>query len=313
MKRQGLRWYHGLIALALFAAVMALEYFGLLGRGILVSVIGEVFFALIAIVVAVVSRAPLSEVFPFKKIRWIQIAGIYLMWRGVLAAELFISELFLYFFPEHIEDQAGLDLWMSKVPFALALLVVAIMPAICEELLFRGALLTSMKELKKPWLIVGLNGLIFAVAHLETIKLASVTLFGILLAYIVYRSGNLAYSMILHFLNNGWVVITTYMLLGVSRTAGERAGGAAKMGHIPLGVLGITLCAAAITPLLLYIGNNLFMRPANNAQLPPGERVTLKKQWLWLTGAVAVLICAIGMLLFAQGFDELVQIGFDNL
>lgn len=311
MRKTGLKWYHGLIILACFAAVIVLQYFGLIGKGILSMILGELLFVLIAILVALLTGERLSSVFPIKRMRWLQLAGIYLMWRGVLATELFLSEVLIYFFPKHFQDTSGMEQWMAHTPFALAMLLIAIIPAICEEMLFRGTLLKSMRSLKWPWLIVILNGLIFGIAHLSPIKLASVTLFGILLAYIAYRSENLAYPILLHMVNNGWVVVTTYAMFRINGTS--QAAKAAGSAQVSPGLLGATLCAAALAPILIYIGNNLFIRPENNRRLPPGEKVTFNKNWLWLTGSVSVLIFALGTLLFALGFEDLVKIGLDSL
>ncbi len=315
MIQSKLRWYHGLLAIALFGAVMALEYFGLLGKHTYATVIGEGLIALVAIGVVLIARENLSAVFTFKKVRWVQIAGLYLMWRGVLSAEMVLSEVLMHFFPKLMRETSGIEEWMHRVPFALAFFVIAVIPAVCEEMLFRGTLLHSMKDLKKPWLIIILNGLVFGIAHLSSIKLVSVSLLGILFAYVVYQSGNLACSMILHCLNNGWVVIYSFALSGLNQSAGYEAGASAAKGlnSMPVGVIGVTLCTAALSPMLIYIGHNLFMRPPGNGQLPPGQKVTLKRDWLFLTGALAFLIFALGLLLFAIGFEEIFHIGLQNL
>ena len=169
MIQSKLRWYHGLLAIALFGAVMALEYFGLLGKHVYATVIGEGLIALVAIGVVLIARENLSAVFTFKKVRWVQIAGLYLMWRGVLSAEMVLSEVLMHFFPRLMRETSGIEEWMHRVPFALAFFVTAVIPAVCEEMLFRGTLLHSMKDLKKPWLIIILNGLIFGIAHLSSI------------------------------------------------------------------------------------------------------------------------------------------------
>ncbi|MBO5274934.1 MAG: CPBP family intramembrane metalloprotease, partial [Clostridia bacterium] len=55
-------------------------------------------------------------------------------------------------------DQALSNLVASSSP-VLAVIVVAILPAICEELLFRGAIMSALRPLKRTWLILLLVGL----------------------------------------------------------------------------------------------------------------------------------------------------------
>ena len=157
MIQSKLRWYHGLLAIALFGAVMALEYFGLLGKHAYATVIGEGLIALVAIGVVLIARENLSAVFTFKKVRWVQIAGLYLMWRGVLSAEMVLSEVLMHFFPRLMRETSGIEEWMHRVPFALAFFVIAVIPAVCEEMLFRGTLRYCSSEFDQaglritPW------------------------------------------------------------------------------------------------------------------------------------------------------------------
>ncbi|MBR2752427.1 MAG: CPBP family intramembrane metalloprotease, partial [Lachnospiraceae bacterium] len=210
-----LKWYHGLLTIALFGGVMALEYFGLLGRGVFTTVLGELLFAVAAVIVVLIARAALPSVFRFKRVRFLSLVGVYMMWRALITVGVFLTETAIYFFPKLGESSDGVTDLITNLSFPMAILVIAILPAVCEEILFRGPILRSLEFIKIPALIIVVDGLIFAAAHLSFIKMIPITILGIYLAYLVYSSGNMFYSMFVHFINNSLSVILVYTLLGL--------------------------------------------------------------------------------------------------
>ena len=299
MGKRTIKWYHGLLALVLFACVMAMQYFGLLGKGIWTSFIGEILFAVIALGVVLIARVKLPEVFRFKRVRILQIVGVYLLWRGVIVIGYWLTEVELYLFPSLASETDGLNEAMRHMPFALALFLIAFVPAICEEMLFRGPILRSLESLRIPWLIIVLDGIIFAAAHLSVLRMLPIGLLGVLLAYLVYSEENMVFSMFIHFVNNTWSVVATYTFFAVN-PAQQTAGGS-QAQDIPLGVVGITLCACTLSPLLIYIGHQLFR----------GQK--LRKQWMLLCGSLCLLIFSVGLLIFAFGFEEMAALGGLNM
>lgn len=88
--------------------------------------------------------------------------------------------------------------------FSLAMLAVT--PAICEELFFRGYVQRQTERgLGTAWGIVA-SGVIFGVYHLRPTQLLPLALLGIYLAYVAWRTGSLWGPMLVHFLNNGFAV-----------------------------------------------------------------------------------------------------------
>lgn len=81
-------------------------------------------------------------------------------------------------------------------------LIVTLSPAICEESLFRGAILSAMKNRLPAWVVLLLVGFLFGVLHLNVYRLVGATLSGIVLTYLVWRSGALPTAMIAHLIIN---------------------------------------------------------------------------------------------------------------
>tara|TARA_R110002124_G_scaffold287282_1_gene472229 strand:+ start:10157 stop:11143 length:987 start_codon:yes stop_codon:yes gene_type:complete len=89
----------------------------------------------------------------------------------------------------------------------LAFLHIGIVPAIFEEVMFRGYIL---RALEKSWgIIVAIivTGLLFGAYHIQPSNFIPLSMLGILFAYITYVSRSLIPAMIAHLLNNGGQVI----------------------------------------------------------------------------------------------------------
>ena len=92
------------------------------------------------------------------------------------------------------------------------LLVMGLAPAICEELLFRGALLAWLKNsLKNIHVAVFLSAFIFSAIHMQFFGFFPRLLLGLYLGYLCVWTGSIWGSIIVHFVNNIIIVITAYL------------------------------------------------------------------------------------------------------
>lgn len=95
----------------------------------------------------------------------------------------------------------------------IALIVIAIIPGIGEELLFRGLLQTQLSSIiKNMHIVIWITAFIFSAIHMQFFGLIPRMVLGAIFGYIFYWSGSLKYSMIAHSVNNGFQVIATYIL-----------------------------------------------------------------------------------------------------
>jgi hypothetical protein len=95
----------------------------------------------------------------------------------------------------------------SENAVILAFLHIGIVPAIFEEVMFRGYLL---RALEKSWGIIAailVSGFLFGAYHVQPSNFIPLTMLGILFGYITYVSRSLIPAMIAHLLNNGGQVI----------------------------------------------------------------------------------------------------------
>lgn len=94
----------------------------------------------------------------------------------------------------------------------VAMVVIAIIPAIGEELLFRGLIQNLFHSaLKSPHLAIWLSALLFGAFHLQFYGVIPRMLLGALFGYLYYWSGYLSLAMAGHFINNGFTLVMLYL------------------------------------------------------------------------------------------------------
>jgi len=93
----------------------------------------------------------------------------------------------------------------------LNLFMIAVLPALGEELFFRGTVQTLIQETsKKPHLAIWTAAAIFSFFHFQFYGFLPRLLLGAFFGYLFFWSGNLWYPIIGHFINNGSQVIAYY-------------------------------------------------------------------------------------------------------
>lgn len=135
------------------------------------------------------------------------IVGSILLYIGTYLVMFMLSIVLSKLLPSHLEGLEMAFEEMMKQPFVLLVLVIAVMPAIGEELLFRGLVFGSMRQKYKVAWAIFLSALFFGAYHTNLVKLIPTGLLGACFAYIVYKSGSIFISMFLHFTNNFLSVI----------------------------------------------------------------------------------------------------------
>jgi len=104
--------------------------------------------------------------------------------------------------------------------FLVNLLMIAILPAIGEELLFRGVILRFLKDWTgKVHLAVILSAIIFSTLHFQFYGFLPRFLLGVLLGYMFVWSGSLWVPILVHFINNGTAVLVVFIANRTGRTA----------------------------------------------------------------------------------------------
>jgi len=93
----------------------------------------------------------------------------------------------------------------------LNMVVVALIPAIGEEMTFRGVLQQSLTRKMNPHVAILLSAAIFSFIHFQFYGFLPRMFLGVLLGYMFYITGSLWTSILMHFLNNGTAVLLYYL------------------------------------------------------------------------------------------------------
>ncbi|HZI54296.1 MAG TPA: CPBP family intramembrane glutamic endopeptidase [Chitinophagaceae bacterium] len=96
--------------------------------------------------------------------------------------------------------------------YILALVIMAFLPALCEETLFRGGLQNFLtRATNRPWLSIAVVSILFSLAHFSFYGFLSRFFLGMVLGALFYYSGKLWLSIVAHFINNALAITMLYI------------------------------------------------------------------------------------------------------
>lgn len=108
-----------------------------------------------------------------------------------------------------VEAIVGLD---NTGQYLLSLFILAFLPALCEEALFRGGLQNFLtRSTKNYWFSIIIVSIIFSLSHFSYYGFLSRMFLGIVLGLIYQYSGRLWLSILAHFLNNAMAITMLYV------------------------------------------------------------------------------------------------------
>ncbi|HRX00091.1 MAG TPA: CPBP family intramembrane metalloprotease [Cyclobacteriaceae bacterium] len=112
--------------------------------------------------------------------------------------------------------------------FLLAFAVIALIPGIGEELVFRGMLQPELQRATgNIHAAIWISAIMFSAIHLQFFGFIPRMLLGVLFGYLYYWSGNIVVPMLAHFVNNGFSLLMVYLyqlgIISINMESGESA------------------------------------------------------------------------------------------
>ncbi len=129
----------------------------------------------------------------------------------------------------------------------ILLLLIGVTPAICEEALFRGVLLSGLRGRLPAWAVIAIIGTLFGLFHLSVFRFLPTAATGFVLTYVALRGHSILLSALFHALFNSTLLLLQMGYLPERLT--QLAMEAEEQGTgVPPSVLLISagLCAAGI-------------------------------------------------------------------
>ncbi len=174
-------------------------------------IVPQCFIGFLPILACFYIKGDFRKVFGLKLPKPGHLLASVILYIGVGSLTLLLSNLLVFLLPEQNESlsQEYLTL-LDGLPFVAGLLLMALLPAICEELMFRGYLYTAFREKMQFLPAMICVSLLFGISHMSLIKLIPTALLGCALFYARERSQSMAASSLIHFLNNGFSIFILY-------------------------------------------------------------------------------------------------------
>ncbi len=109
-------------------------------------------------------------------------------------------------------ETSSLGLPLSNVGWLfLNLLILGVVPAICEEFIFRGIVFKGLREKFSGTASVLLCGLMFALIHQSITQFIYPFILGCLLSFVMEKTNNLLYPILIHMFNNFTTIIISFL------------------------------------------------------------------------------------------------------
>lgn len=140
--------------------------------------------------------------FGFKKIGLNVILLSFVLGIILYILNVFVSSVFQTFIQALGYDNIFVANSKVTKSFLTDFALVAVLPAICEEILHRGLLFGGIKNTGNPRFALVLSSLCFGLMHLNISQFFYAALLGGLIGFVAYVSDSIYPSMIMHFMNN---------------------------------------------------------------------------------------------------------------
>jgi membrane protease YdiL (CAAX protease family) len=235
------------------------------GAGVMVAEWGLLFFP--AVVFAHYMDFDARRVLSLRLPSGRQIGGGLLLMAGALPVVWLVGWTQTVVLPARWVQLDGIEAMVtaeSLSHFAWLILVLALTPAVCEEVVFRGVLLGGTRSLG-PWRMLLLNGAVFGTFHLsfETpVRFLPTATLGIVIAWAVWHTGSLLVGVAMHFINNGTIIALASTPV-LNDTFSDPAA------HPPLWLVAIGGTLAAIGGRMIFTSGLGPPRPATLADEEP--------------------------------------------
>jgi sodium transport system permease protein len=95
---------------------------------------------------------------------------------------------------------------IQNAPLLSAILVMALIPACCEELAFRGFVLSGLRHTGHKWVAIAITAVLFGWLHPVLPQQINAALIGLLIGYLAVQTGSLLPAVVFHFTHNALAI-----------------------------------------------------------------------------------------------------------
>lgn len=133
--------------------------------------------------------------------------------------------------------------------YILAILAMAVIPAVVEEFLFRGVILRGYERFGTLTAVV-VSGVLFGLLHLNLVNLPAIIFLGIMIGYVVVRTDSIFSGMLYHFIQNFLSISFLFLQEIVQGSLGDEVAIQQNIEQIPPELLVTTMAVLGIIAFL---------------------------------------------------------------
>lgn len=174
-----------------------------------------------------------------------------------------------WFFPPLPDSIRGVLKMMASAnhPWWLVIGCFALAPAICEEIAFRGFMLSGFSRRGRTWIAIGLSSLAFGIMHMIPQQVFNATILGFVLGMLALRSNSLLPPVVFHFIYNSLGVLHSRWTADFKHLApyANWLYSIDAEGHVRYQWLTLLLAAVITLPLLRWLSRS----PGSTAETEP--------------------------------------------
>jgi membrane protease YdiL (CAAX protease family) len=137
----------------------------------------------------------------------------FVFWLGDLNQKIPLPDQLIKMEEQSSQQMAAFLKIRSSLDIVINVFIIALLPAICEELFFRGVLQRIIIQMtRNPWVGIVITAVLFSALHMQFMGFLPRMFLGIVLGAFYWFSGSIWTSMIAHFVNNAvQVIIASYV------------------------------------------------------------------------------------------------------
>ena len=167
-----------------------------------------------------------------------------------MAANIAVNYILLFFESVGVPEPEMPDyLQPTLLSLMLNLFVFAVLPALLEELVFRGYVLRALRRYG-DWFAVAVSALLFGLMHGNIAQIPFALIVGVALGWLYVMTDNIWIPVAVHFINNGFSLLLQYCTIGMDDTKLGMSNVFAVFALIAIGALSLAVLFARRSTLL---------------------------------------------------------------
>ncbi len=257
--------------------------------GMLGTVLTELGLLAVAVVFCLITKTKIKEMFPVKKVTVADVFGCIFLTIGAFFSSLILIGITSIFDPIASEEIESLyeGIFGNNLNYFGLFICVAVIPAICEESLMRGAVLSCFRGLKKDWVICLIVGVMFGILHMDPLRIPNTAFFGAILAFVMVKKNNIILPMAMHLANNAVASFAGFIATKASGDGGAMVQAAVdSIGSVSgVTILGSYLLTGFAAPIFLVLGAMLL------------DRKNHKPRRFAIAGAITAVLFIVGVVI----------------